>query len=78
LLHAIAKARTHIIAALLERVETSGLAVPEEIREASDLTDYAVHTRYPGFYEPVTEQEFKESPAVAERVVAWIKANLEP
>jgi len=59
---------THIIAHLLETLEQGGMEIPEEVKTAADLTEYAVHTRYPGHYEPVTAEEFREALAVAELV----------
>ncbi|MCK9580604.1 MAG: HEPN domain-containing protein [Methanoregula sp.] len=67
---------THIIAALLQTLERNGIVIPEEIRDSSDLTDYAVHTRYPGMYEPIRDDEYQEALAVAERVVAWVHTEL--
>jgi len=67
---------THIIAALLQTLERNGIVIPEEIRDSSDLTDYAVTTRYPGMYEPIREDEYQDALAVAERVVAWVHTEL--
>jgi HEPN domain-containing protein len=67
---------THIIARLLETLEQGGMKIPEDVKSAVDLTEYAVHTRYPGLYEPVTAEEFKEALAVAERVHEWVNALL--
>lgn len=67
---------THIIAHLLETLERSGMKIPEDVKSSSDLTEYAVHTRYPGLYEPVTAKEFREALAVAERVHEWVVAHL--
>jgi HEPN domain-containing protein len=67
---------THIIAALLQTLERNGIVIPEEIKASSDLTDYAVNTRYPGMYEPIRDDEYQEALAVAERVVAWVHTEL--
>jgi len=67
---------THIIARLLETLEQGGVKIPEDVKSAADLTEYAVHTRYPGLYEPVTAEEFQEALAVAERVHEWVNALL--
>jgi HEPN domain-containing protein len=67
---------THLIAHLLETLEQTGLKIPDNIKAASDLTEYAVHTRYPGLYEPVTEEEYREALAMAERVHEWVIAVL--
>ena len=67
---------THIIAHLLETLERSGMNIPEHVKSSSDLTEYAVHTRYPGLYEPVTAKEFREALAVAERVHTWVVTHI--
>ena len=69
---------THLIAHLLETLEQTGLKIPDTIKAASDLTEYAVHTRYPGLYEPVSEEEYREALAMAERVHEWVVAVLTP
>lgn len=43
---------------------------------ASELTEFAVQTRYPGIYEPVTEEEFHEARGMAEEVYAWVTHEL--
>jgi HEPN domain-containing protein len=50
---------THIIAHLLETLEQGGLEIPEDVKSSSDLTEYAVHTRYPG---PVRTGDCKRVP----------------
>ncbi|MCP4702735.1 MAG: HEPN domain-containing protein [Gammaproteobacteria bacterium] len=62
--------RTHNIGTLLDLL-AEYVSVPEEIREAASLTDYAVITRYPGAAEPVDEEEYKEAVNLAEAVVSW-------
>jgi len=67
---------THIIAHLLETLEQGGLEIPEDVKSSSDLTEYAVHTRYPGLYEPVTAKEFREALVVAEHVHEWVVTHI--
>ena len=67
---------THIIARLLETLETEGIAVPDNLKPASDLTEYAVHTRYPGLYEPVIEDDYREALATAELIHAWVISKI--
>jgi len=62
----------HDIAELLTVLEQNGIALPEEIRTAAELTDYAVAVRYPGPMEPVTEHEYNDAMRIAEKVVAWV------
>lgn len=61
----------HDISDLLLRLEKSGLFIPDEIKSTSRLTPFAVHTRYPGFELPVSEEEYAEALALAESVVNW-------
>ena len=67
---------THDLANLLTLVE-EGVPVPPPVQEAAILSDYAVETRYPGLAEPVTEEEYEEAVAIAERVVEWAEAVVE-
>jgi hypothetical protein len=36
------------------------------------LNDYAVVTRYPGEYEPVTDIEYLEAVEIAAKVIEWV------
>lgn len=61
----------HNIAALLTLLEKEGIFLPEEIRAAAELTDYAVTARYPGTSEPVSEEEFQQALQTAAAVFCW-------
>lgn len=63
--------RAHDLARLLSLLDEAGEDVPDEIREAAELTPYAVAGRYPGPLRPVTEEEYLRAVAVAEGVVRW-------
>jgi HEPN domain-containing protein len=56
---------------LLGLVEQTGQPVPEPIKRAAILSEYAVETRYPGLSEPVTRQEYEEAVVIATQVVRW-------
>ncbi|MBU0600691.1 HEPN domain-containing protein [bacterium] len=62
---------THSIAKLLELVLEEGIEIPDKVKMAIDLTDYAVRTRYPGEIEPVDEEEYEEALILAEDVYNW-------
>ena len=65
--------RTHSIGHLLNLIRRSGkFPVPQEVNEAVILNEYAVTTRYPGDWEPVTEQEYREAVEIAETVWRWV------
>ena len=68
--------KTHNINTLLELLPQD-IDVPDEVKSATILTDYAVISRYPGEYETVSQEEYKESVNLAEEVVKWAKSVLE-
>jgi len=63
---------THSIEALLDLIPSDG-PDPGDLRDTAKLTDYAVTSRYPGDYPPVTADEHADALQHAERVVAWAK-----
>jgi HEPN domain-containing protein len=71
ILRGVAVPRTHHIGYLLELLKDSGVEIPDEIGAARRLTEYSVETRYPGDYEPVTEQEYVRAVELASAVVKW-------
>ena len=66
----------HDLARLLMTLEAYGEPIPDTIRRAAKLTQYALHTRYPGLEEPVSEPEYQEAVAIAEAVVRWAEGRL--
>jgi len=67
---------THDLADLLTLVQQNEQPVPNSVKEAAALSEYAVETRYPGLAEPVTEEEHAEAVKWAERVVQWAKQRV--
>jgi len=61
----------HDLGKLITLIEQSGIPVPESVRRAVILSDYAVESRYPGLAEPVTSEEHAEALALAQQVVDW-------
>ena len=66
----------HDIAELLTLIENQGVTLSEEIKASAELTDYSVESRYPGPFEPVTEEEFQRALKIAETVVAWAESQI--
>ena len=64
--------KTHSIGILLKLIEEAGVEIPENINQAKQLTAYAVNARYPGDYEPVKKEEYKEALKIAEDVFKWL------
>jgi HEPN domain-containing protein len=69
--------KTHSIVRLVDILEAGGIDIPDNIRDADILTQYAVETRYPSWVEEVTRQEYKEAVAIAARVLFWAEKSLE-
>lgn len=61
--------KTHSLNLLIDLIKKQDIQVPDEVQESVILNDYAVETRYPGEYEPVSEEEYTEAVALAEKVV---------
>lgn len=66
--------RTHSIADLLTALAALGFELPDQIKNAASLTDYAVAARYPGPSEPVVIEDFEDAIELAQAVVAWATA----
>jgi len=67
---------THDLAMLLRLIEKSGDTPPAGLNRVVRLTDYAVETRYPGFFEPVVEGEYVEAVGLAAQCVEWVRQRL--
>lgn len=62
---------THDLDELLSGLKDGGQTIPATVEESIILTGYASETRYPGFVEPVTKDEYLEAVRLAETVVVW-------
>ena len=62
--------KTHNLQTILDLLAMHCIP-PGEVAVCSELTDYAVTTRYPGVYEPVTREEYEDAIRTAGAVVAW-------
>lgn len=67
----------HDLAELIGLLEQGDEEIPARIREAVQLNNYAVITRYPGMVEPITREEYEEALALAEGVVRWVEKRLQ-
>jgi len=66
---------THSIGILLDELEKFTM-IPENIKEAINLTKYAVITRYPGEYDEITKERYKESVDIAKDCLEWIEKTI--
>ena len=69
--------KTHDIAYLIELLEKKNLIVPNDVQNAKILTGYAVETRYPGDYESVDEDDYLKAIEIAEKVLRWVKKQVD-
>lgn len=68
---------THDLEELGKGLEDQGFSIPDAVKEAIVLTKYAVETRYPGIYEPVTDEEYQEAVGLAEAVIEWSESLIQ-
>jgi HEPN domain-containing protein len=68
--------KIHSITRLLDILEAARVEIPEQIRAADVLTQYAVETRYPGPVEEITSEVYKEAIALAAKVVSAQKTMI--
>lgn len=63
---------THDLDDLLDIAENAGIPLPADIKEVGMLTPYAAETRYPGYWEEITEQDVDEAIKLAKRTLTWV------
>jgi HEPN domain-containing protein len=50
--------------------------IPDDIRKAAKLTNYAVFTRYPGEYDDLTKEDYEESIVMATNCLNWAEQKI--
>ena len=50
--------------------------IPEKVNEATDLTNYAVQTRYPGEYDEITKEEYEKAVKTAKDCLDWVENKI--
>jgi HEPN domain-containing protein len=66
----------HDLDELLQWLERSGLKIPKYVRQADELSRFAVETRYPGLADPVTKRQHRRAVRIAEAVVRWAERQI--
>ena len=61
----------HDLSLLLEQLETDGMTLPAMVQRADELTQYAVQTRYPGDWEPISATEMRVKINLAAQILYW-------
>jgi HEPN domain-containing protein len=72
----VAYPRTHVIEVLLDLLRANQIDIPVNVDKSYELTQYAVQTRYPGDWEPVTKKEARQALERAALVLAWVESQL--
>ncbi len=55
-------------------LEDNEVEIPEIVKESVILAKYASETRYPGTYEPVSQEEYQKAVRIAQAVVDWAES----
>src|SRR5215510_1200063 len=63
---------THNIGLLLNELEKF-IEIPENIKSSTNVTKYAVITRYPGEYDEITRENYEESIKIAKDCLDWVE-----
>jgi HEPN domain-containing protein len=66
---------THNIEILLNEIKKF-TEIPENIKAAAQLTNYAVQTRYPGEYEEIAKEEYENSIKIANICLNWVENKI--
>jgi HEPN domain-containing protein len=66
--------KTHSLVHLMDVLESAGVKIPEHVREADVLTQYAVQSRYPGIAEEITKEEYHAALKLAAKTVFWAES----
>lgn len=64
--------KVHSFNVLLERLQKH-IVLPPYIEDVLELSDYAIQTRYPGDYHPVTEEEYRRAIIISQKALKWVK-----
>ena len=67
----------HDLGRLLTLLVQGGVRVPKYVRDADQLTRFAVDARYPGLSSPVTRRDHRRVVRIASRVLSWATQQVE-
>ena len=63
--------KIHSLVHLMDMLESGGVEIPKQVRDADVLTQYAVQSRYPSVVEEITRSEYRDVLKLAAGVVFW-------
>lgn len=67
----------HDLDELLNRLQRTGVKIPKYVRQADELSPFAVETRYPGLSGPVTKRQHRRAVRITEAVLHWAERQIE-
>ena len=62
---------------LLGLLKAGGISISKDVDESFELSQYAVQTRYPGDWEPITREEAERAYELAKVVLEWVQDQVE-
>jgi HEPN domain-containing protein len=65
--------RTHNLELLMDLAAVH-VDIPSDVRAAEDLTPYATVARYPGAYEPSSDDAYSDALGKTEKVLLWAQS----
>jgi HEPN domain-containing protein len=68
--------KTHSLIHLMDILEASGVEIPNRVRDADILTQYAVQSRYPSIMEEITRAEYRDALKLAANVIFRAEATI--
>jgi HEPN domain-containing protein len=68
----------HDLDDLLDLLQQNGLRIPKYVRQARELSRFAVVTRYPGLVGPVTLRQYRRAVRIAAAVLRWAERQIGP
>jgi HEPN domain-containing protein len=66
---------THNIGILLTEIEKYA-DIPEHIKSSTDLTKFAVQTRYPGEYDDITKEKYENAVKITNDCLEWVENKI--
>jgi HEPN domain-containing protein len=63
--------KVHSFHVILEKIEKL-INIPNNVKEVTELSDYAIQTRYPGDYRPIDKEEYERAVQIAKIVLEWV------
>jgi HEPN domain-containing protein len=66
---------THNIGILLNELEKH-TDIPENIKDSTDLTKFAVQTRYPGEYDDITKEKYENAVKITNNCLEWVENKI--